>query len=256
MNDAIKGISMNIPCKSLKDGRSLPALGIGTWLMGGDFQRLVSTQDVKDISAIRCAMDLGFTHIDTAEIYGDGHAEELVGEAIRMLPRDEIFLASKARQGNHTREKLANALDETLKRLRTDYLDLYYLHRATPETPMEETAEALNKAVEQGKIKNIGVCNFSMDRFDKLQSYLNSKIFANQVHYNLAFREPQKAGMLEHAKIRDYFIVAWRPIRLVKSNTDNPQVNIISGIKAHSRSLIRWRRNIARRMYRLRLHGL
>ncbi len=217
-------MTAGIPLKKLKDGRSLPVLGLGTWLMGGDAHRSDSPQDGKDISAIQKAVDLGYTHIDTAEIYGDGHTEELVGEALGHLPREKVFLASKVRQGNHTREKLAHALDQSLKRLKTDYLDLYYLHRATPETPLDETAEALNKAFEQGKIRNVGVCNFSATRLDQLQAHLKTKILANQVHYNLAFREPQQSGLLNHAQEKDYFIVAWRPIRLVKRNAETPHV--------------------------------
>lgn len=215
---------MTILIKTLKDGRSLPVLGLGTWLMGGDTQRSVSPQNFKDIEAIKNAIDLGYTHIDTAEIYGDGHTEELVGEALKTVPREKIFLASKARQGSHTSEKLAYSLDHSLMRLKTDYLDLYYLHRATPETPLEETAEALNKAITQGKIKHVGVCNFTAARLDQLQSFLDTKIFANQVHYNLAFREPQQSGLLKHAQEKDYFVIAWRPVRLVKRTSDNPQI--------------------------------
>ena len=210
--------------KKLKSGHSLPALGLGTWLMGGDLQRKVDSQNKADITAIRQALDMGYSHIDTAEIYGDGLAEEIVGEAIQHCKRENIFIATKAKHGSHDKVSLPLALEKSLKRLNTDYIDLYYLHRPTLETPLEETAEALNKLYEQGKIKNVGVCNFSIQNFDILQSYLKMKIMANQVHYNLAFREPETVGMLEHAEKNDYFVVAWRPLRLVKRNESAPLV--------------------------------
>lgn len=217
---------MPIPEKTLKDGTKIPALGLGTWLMGGDTSRTENAQqDAHDITAIRTAIELGFTHIDTAEAYGDGHTEELIAQAIKESPRTDLFLASKAKQGHHTKPLLHHALNESLKRLNTDYLDLYYLHQPTLETPVEETAEALNLAYKQGKIKHIGVCNFTADRLDNLQRCLEPRIIANQVHYNLSFREPEICGLLDHAKQKDYFIIAWRPLRLKRRNQDNPAVS-------------------------------
>jgi len=216
---------MPIPYKILKSGFKLPAIGLGTWLMGGDTTRIESPQDAIDITAIRTAIDLGFTHIDTAEIYGDGHAEEIIATAIGAMNRENLCIATKAKQGHHTYPLLTAALDSSLKRLQTDYIDLYYLHQPTLDTPLEETADALNAAHRAGKIKSVGVCNFTADRLDKLQSFLKPKIVANQVHYNLSFREPEKLGLLNHAIDKDYFVIAWRPLRLKRRNQNNPAVS-------------------------------
>lgn len=137
---------MQVPLKILNDGTALPALGLGTWLMGGDNQRIISPQDEIDISTVKAAIDNGLIHIDTAELYGAGGAEEIVGKAIENFDRSKLFIASKAYKGHHSLNTLPQALDSSLKRLKTDYVDLYYLHLPTPETPFEETAEALNKA--------------------------------------------------------------------------------------------------------------
>lgn len=212
-----------IPNKSIKQN-SLPALGLGTWMMGGDVNKIVSSQDEIDVRIIEQAIDFGFTHIDTAEIYAAGYTEELVARGIQNHPREKIFLASKVAKGHHTCELLIQSLDASLKRLGTDYLDLYYLHQRTPETPFEETADALNEAYRSGKIKSIGVCNFSAQSVDELQKFLEPKIIANQVHYNLTFREPESSGLIKHAVKNGYFIVAWRPLKLVKRNTDSPTV--------------------------------
>lgn len=213
-----------IPQKTLKNGFSCPAFGLGTWLMGGDAQRVESPQDAIDVQLIKDAVSNGITHIDTAEVYGDNHTEELVGQALEGIQRNLVFLASKAQKGHHTKHLLTKSLDNSLKRLKTNYLDLYYLHRYTPETPLKETAAALNVALKQGKIRNVGVCNFSASHVNELQNYLDAPIFANQVHYNLAFREPELSGLISHAEEKGYFIIAWRPLRFKKRNNNAPQV--------------------------------
>jgi len=216
---------MNIPFKILNHNLRLPSLGLGTWMMGGDENKTASSQDAVDIRLIEQALDNGFIHIDTAEKYANGYTEELIAQAIKNKSRENIFLASKASKGNHSKFLLKQSLDASLKRLGTDYLDLYYLHQHTPEIPFEETAEALSLACQVGKIKHIGVCNFSVQSFDALQKYLEPKILANQVHYNLAFREPEFSGLIEHSAIHNYFIVAWRPLKLIKRNVVNPSVS-------------------------------
>lgn len=216
---------MTIPFKTLKDGTRLPALGLGTWLMGGDAARTDTPQDAIDIGVIQKSIELGFTHIDTAELYGAGHAEEIVADGIKGADRSKLFIATKATNGHHTQDLLAKSLDASLNRLKTDYIDLYYLHAPSLDTPLEETAKALNAAYNTGKIKHVGVCNFATDRFDQLQSFLEPKIIANQVHYNLSFREPEKCGLLNHAVDHDYFVVAWRTLRLKRRNHDAPAVS-------------------------------
>lgn len=216
---------MPIPQKTLSNGFSLPTLGFGTWLIGGDTQKIISPQNAIDACALSRAIEKGLVHIDTAENYGDGHAEEIIGRTIKNFPREKIILATKASQGHHDAKTLPLSLDNSLRRLDTDYVDVYYLHRLTPQTPLEETATALNHAHASGKIHHIGVCNFSAASLEKLQSFLIPKIVVNQVHYNLAFREPQHCGLIDHALTHDYFIAAWRPLRLMKRNSDTPQVS-------------------------------
>ena len=127
-------------------------------------------------------------------------------------------------KGNHTRALLEQSLNNSLSRLKTDYIDLYYLHQPTLEIPFEETAAGLNKAHKDGKIKHVGVCNFSKERFDELQQYLDMPIIANQVHYNLVFREADVSGLITHAQSYDYFVIAWRPLRFKKRNANNSSV--------------------------------
>jgi len=213
-----------IPLKKLENGIEMPVLGLGTWLMGGDFEKKPSPQDDIDIRAIRSAIEMGYTHIDTAEIYAAGYSEELVAQAVKGTARENLFIATKAMRGNHTATLLEQSLNNSLARLKTDYVDLYYLHQPTPEIPFEETAKGLNRAYRDGKIRHVGVCNFSKERFDDLQRYLDMPIIANQVHYNLVFREAEVSGLIDHAQRNDYFVIAWRPLRFKKRNASHSSV--------------------------------
>jgi len=217
---------MTFPVKTLKNGFSLPALGLGTWKMGGDRERDPANDDARDITALKMAIDSGFTHIDTAESYAGGHAETLLGQAISGYDREKLVIATKVWPVNMGYDDLSSSLRGSLKRLNTDYVDLYYLHEANHNIPFEETAKALNESYKEGLIKNVAVANFLPQTFDKMQALLEMPIVANQVHYNLMFREPVIRGMLEHAVQNDYLLAAWRPIRFTSRNSQTPNANV------------------------------
>src|SRR3989344_7065137 len=119
---------MNIPVKTLKSGFSMPVFGFGTWQMGGRHERDPQNDDEADVRAIKVAIDAGITHIDTAESYSAGHAEELVAEAIKGYDRSKLFIVSKVKPEHLAPDDLLAACENSLKRLQTDYLDLYLLH--------------------------------------------------------------------------------------------------------------------------------
>src|SRR3954462_2907472 len=135
---------------SLRDGEKVSALGQGTWRMG---ER--ADQRGLEVRALQLGIDLGMTLIDTAEMYGEGGAEEVVGEAIAGL-RDQVFLVSKVYPHNASRTGVPKACEGSLKRLRVDSVDLYLLHWAG-STPIEETAEAFERLRKAGKIRRWGV---------------------------------------------------------------------------------------------------
>lgn len=203
---------MKIPVKKLKTGFEMPVYGLGTWQMGGRKEHDFQNDDEADIAGIRAALDAGVTHIDTAEIYADGYTEILVGKAIKDYDRSKIFLVSKVQAANLSYDNILNACDKSLERLQTDYLDLYLLHRYNPEISLKESMMALDKLITNGKIKNIGVCNFTKEHLAEAQSYTKNKIVCNQVHYNLVFREPERTGLLEYCQNNDIFLSAWRPL--------------------------------------------
>src|ERR1019366_3575810 len=139
------------------------------------------------VEALRVGMDLGLTHIDTAEMYGNGRAEKLTGEAIAGR-RDEVFLVSKVLPSNASYDGTLRACERSLKRLGTDYLDLYLLHWAG-RYPVGETMRAMEKLIHEGRIRFAGVSNFDVDEVQAAQAAMqHHRLGANQVLYHLGER--------------------------------------------------------------------
>jgi diketogulonate reductase-like aldo/keto reductase len=158
-------------------GVSVPVIGQGTWHMGE-----VASQRRAEVAALRLGIELGLSLIDTAEMYGEGGAELVVGEAIAGL-RDSVFLVSKLYPHNASRQGVAAACADSLKRLRTDCIDLYLLHWRG-QYPLAETVEAFERLREQGKIKRWGVSNFDLDDLQELAELGVEGCATNQVLYN------------------------------------------------------------------------
>lgn len=204
---------MNIPVKSLKNGFAMPVYGLGLWQMGG---RLISdtSDDERNIEAIQYALSQGVNHIDTAELYGDGHAEELLAQAIQGTERSMLFISTKVSAHNQGYDGTKTALYKSLERMKLDYVDLFMIHQF-PKSGIstEDTMRAMDDLHEEGLIKHIGVSNLSPKRFDVAQSYTRNKIVYNQVHYNVQYREAEKYRLLKHAVDNDYLLAAWRPVQ-------------------------------------------
>jgi diketogulonate reductase-like aldo/keto reductase len=174
--------SHSIRTISLPSGRPIPVLGQGTWHMAEDPHRRAD-----EIASLRLGIDLGLTLIDTAEMYADGGAEVLVGEAIGGR-RKEVFLVSKVLPNHAGRRQAVVACERSLKRLRTDYLDLYLLHWRG-EIPLYETVDAFESLVRGGKILEWGVSNFDVSDMQELVGLAPpTSIACDQVLYNLAKR--------------------------------------------------------------------
>lgn len=160
----------------------LSVIGLGCWGLSGPTVWKESNDD-KSIKVVQKALELGVNFFDVAPVYGFGHAEEILGRAIKGFPRDKVFIATKCglvwdQQGRIKRclskESIMKEIDASLKRLQTDYVDLYQLHWPDPNTPIEETMEAMLKLKDQGKIRYIGLSNFSIDTAERLLPYISS----------------------------------------------------------------------------------
>lgn len=167
----------------LPDGTIMPKLGQGTWYMGEQRHKLK-----QEIEALRLGIGLDMTLIDTAEMYGDGLSEELVGEAILGYERANLFLVTKVYPHNAGRKDIFASCDASLKRLGVEYLDGYLLHWRG-SIPLTETVECMNELVAQGKVKNWGVSNFDIKDMRELWSINGgNKCAINQVLYHLNSR--------------------------------------------------------------------
>jgi 2,5-diketo-D-gluconate reductase B len=177
-------------------GQSVPALGFGTWPLKGAECR----------QGVEHALAIGYRHIDTAQGYEN---EDAVGEAMQRsgIPRDEIFLVTKVRTQNFTYDKTIASTHESLRKLRTDYIDLLLLHWPNPQVPLEETLRAMRRLQEEGSIRHIGVSNFSPQLVEEAAS--QATIFCNQVEHHPYLA--QKA-LIAQAKEMDYLFTAYSPL--------------------------------------------
>lgn len=207
----------------LNDGASLPALGFGTWEMGGRMEK-DDSQDERFIKAVKTAVQVGFTHIDTAEMYGNGHTETIVARAVKDVQRDALFITSKVRKENLAYADVHKACEGSLQRLGTDYLDLYLVHHPNPEIPVKETFKALDELVANGKIRRYGVSNFNVKQMEEASQYAKNPIIANQIEYNLqtrnsgVFTQDMEKGIIPYCLKNNILVMAWRP--LVKGDLD------------------------------------
>ena len=190
----------------LPSGRTMPVLGQGTWRMGED-----SSRRKVEIEALRLGLDLGMTLIDTAEMYGEGGAEEVVGEAIKDRPRSEVFIVSKVYPHNATRRGAVEACARSVQRLKVEYIDLYLLHWRG-DVPLRETLEAFQFLKESGTIRDYGVSNFDVDDMEEAYALPGGdEIATNQVLYNPAHRGIEW-DLLPWCRERRIPIMAYSPL--------------------------------------------
>lgn len=210
----------------IRNGSKIPRLGMGTWCLGDNRER----RHV-EIEALQAGIDAGLTLIDTAEMYGDGRAEELIGEAIKGYDREKLFLVSKVYPHNAGKGKIENSIKNSLKRLGTDYLDMYLLHWRG-SIPLSHTVECMEKLVKQGFIRTWGVSNLDTDDMDELMSVPNGRnCAANQVLYHLGSRGIEY-DLFPWQKEHDIPIMAYCPLAqagtLKRSLLSNPLLNSIA----------------------------
>lgn len=201
-------------------------IGLGCWAIGGWMWG--GTDDEKAVAAIRKAIDVGMIFLDTAPVYGFGHSEEIVGKAIEGR-RDEVVLATKCglvwdhptgqlsmvdKEGREiyrdlTKKSIRQEVEESLRRLKTDWIDVYQCHRPDPATPAEETMEALNLLLEQGKIRAIGVSNFSVEQIEAFRQY--GPVHSDQPRFSMLDRTIE-AEHLPYYRKHNIGVLAYSPL--------------------------------------------
>lgn len=235
--------------KTLYKDTQIPIIGLGTWTIGGKLEANYS-KDKESIEAIKKAIDLGYTHIDTAESYGAGHCEELVGNAIKDFDRKKLFITTKVTNTNLHYDDVIAAAKQSLKRLKIKYIDLYLIHAPNLEILIEETMKAMDFLVEQKIVRFIGVSNFTVSALKEAQNHSKNKIVANQIEYSLITRNKgrysnnknMESQTIPYCQKNGIIIVAERPIERGILAQEHPVLDKLAKKygKTHAQIAINW----------------
>lgn len=193
-----------------KKHTEIPAIGQGCMGIGGYLSR-DSHQDDNQAKALRLGIELEMNFIDTAEAYGDGHSEELVGRVIEGI-RDKVFIASKVSPEHLSYDDLLLAAEKSLRKLKTDYIDLYQVHWPNPKVPIDETMRAMEQLVREGKVRYVGLSNFSLRQFKAAQAASSeNEIVSVQVEYSL-FERNIENSILPYCESEAIATIAYSPL--------------------------------------------
>jgi diketogulonate reductase-like aldo/keto reductase len=206
----------------------LPKIGFGTWRVGGEAAPDPALEE-RSRRALLSALELGYTHFDTAEYYAGGHAEELLAWAIKEFGsrREDLFLTSKVSPEHFHSANLRKSCENSLRRLQIDSLDLYLLHWPNPMIPLSEPFKALNQLVREGKVKHVGVSNFKLKNLKESIELCETPLLTNQVPYSLPERTYQKNGVLDYCRQNDILLTAYSPVKF-RNLSVNPTMKKIA----------------------------
>jgi diketogulonate reductase-like aldo/keto reductase len=193
---------------------SIPKIGFGTWRIGGE-SRADPSQDARSLAALHSALELGYSHFDTAEAYAAGHAEELLGQAIRTsgLSRAALFITSKVSPEHLSYGDVLRSCANSLRRLGMDYLDLYLIHWPRLGMHLADTFRALNQLVTDGRVRHLGVSNFNRKLLETAVALSETPLLTNQVSYSLPERTCVENGVLAYCQEKDILLTAYSPVK-------------------------------------------
>ena len=202
-------------------GVTLPKIGFGAWSIGGDSHPDLG-RDAASLTALRSALEIGYTHFDTAEAYASGHSEELIGQAIRETKRkrEDLFITTKVSPEHLSYDDVLRSNENSLRHLGMDYVDLYLIHWPGTWSNYKDTFRALNKLAREGKVRHLGVSNFKLKQLKKAQEYSETPLLTNQVPYRIPDRTYVHNGVIEYCQQNDILITAYSPVkfRMIRAN--------------------------------------
>lgn len=192
----------------------LPKIGFGTWEIGGGYHP-DPTKDAPSLAALRTALEIGYTHFDTAEMYASGHSEELLGQAVceTNTPREKVFITTKVSPEHLAYDDVLTSCENSLRRLNVDYVDLYLIHWPSIRMNLPEAFLALNKLVRDGKVRHLGVSNFKLRQLKTAQAVSETPIITNQIPYRLPDSTYIDNGVIEYCQQNDILITAYSPVK-------------------------------------------
>jgi len=218
----------------------IPKIGFGTWTIGGNSVPN-PTDDERSELALRSALEIGYRHFDTAEGYAGGHAEEILGKVVREMrvPREHLFITSKVAPDHLHSEDVLRSCENSLRRLRMEYLDLYLIHWPRSGMNLTETFQALNQLVQVGKVRWLGVSNFNLKLLKLAVALSETPLLTNQVPYCLPDPTYVKNGVLDYCQQNDILLTAYSPLkhRYVAGNQVLKSIAQSRGVSTHQIAL-------------------
>lgn len=200
-----------------RGGLKLPVIGLGTWEMGGRYRAEKQDDDVV-VDALFKAVQCGVTHFDTAAMYGAGHTEILLGEALKNVERSRIQVTTKVWHTELGYDNLISSAYASLERLKMNYIDLFLIHAPNHNVPLQQTMQAMSRLVDEKVVKHIGVSNFGVKDLQQAMLYTHYPLACNQVEYSLLIRNQ---GVFQHyverdvipfCQVNNLMVMAWRPL--------------------------------------------
>jgi diketogulonate reductase-like aldo/keto reductase len=217
-------------------GEKVSTIGMGTWRIGS-----YGTPDERahQVKALTRGIELGINLIDTAEVYASGRSEEVVRDAVRGA-RDDVFIATKVSQDHLRHDEVIRACDGSLARLGTSYIDLYQVHWPNPGVPIRETMKAMEELVNSGKVRYIGVSNFSVDQTQEAREALSrSELASNQVEYSLSNRGVE-ADVLPYCIKEKLSLIAYSPLARGRIAENIPQSLLRKYSMSRAQIMLNW----------------
>ncbi len=192
----------------------IPKIGFGTWRIGGE-GHAEPDLEARSLAALHSALELGYTHFDTAEGYAAGHSEELLGQAIRETGkrREDLFITSKVSPEHLSYANVLQSCESSLRRIGLDYLDLYLIHWPHLGMKLADTFLALNLLVSQGKVRHLGVSNFNLKLLKEAVALSETPLLTDQVSYSLPDRTYEANGVLAYCQENDILLTAYSPVK-------------------------------------------
>ena len=210
-------------------GLDIPKVGFGTWSIGGGF-KAAPRQDQSSLRTLLSALEIGYTHFDTAETYAAGHSEELLGLALgeARVDRRDVFITTKVAPQHLSHDQVLASCGESLRRLRTDYVDLYLIHWPGPRMDLESAFQGLNELVQRGRVHHVGVSNFGTKLLEEAGRLSETPILTDQVPYSVQDRTYTDNGVLQYCREHEIVLTAYSPFEQGKLSLSQPLRSIAS----------------------------
>lgn len=192
-------------------GKAIFPIGIGTWGIGGGWEPEYG-HEAEGAAGIRYSISRGQNHIDCGEIYGKGHTEEVIGQAVKGLKREDLFIGDKLWETSVGNGQVRPAVKRMLKKLGTDYLDLLYIHKPWQDWPWREAIPQISDLIDEGVVRGFGASNFNVAKLKETTALSKHPILVNQLHYNILNKQEASDQMQQFCKANQIQIIAYKPL--------------------------------------------